>query len=76
VLRKLHRGRAGEVDATDLDAARIRPVLAGDEVEQRGLAGAVRADHADEFAVLDRQVDRIDGGQPAESAREAADLKQ
>ena len=47
----------------DLDRAGIRLVLAGDHAEQRGLAGAVRADHADDAAgrqlegeVVDQQV--------------------
>ena len=45
------RGRDGrEIVAVEHDAAAARPQHAGDHVEQRGLAGAVRADHAADFA--------------------------
>ena len=45
----MHRG-------TDLDGAGVGLLLAGDHAEQRGLAGAVRADHADDAA--GRQIER------------------
>ncbi|WP_373696587.1 hypothetical protein [Variovorax sp. EBFNA2] len=51
-------------------------VEARDEVEQRGLACAVRADHAQQFAFAHLQVDGIDGREPAETAHEAAHFKQ
>src|SRR5262245_22352602 len=48
---------------THLDGAVVRLILAGDHAEQRGLAGAVRADHADDAAgrqlegeIVDQQV--------------------
>ena len=45
------RGRDGrEIGAVEQDAAAAWPQHAGDHVEQRGLAGAVRADHAADFA--------------------------
>ena len=37
-----------------------RLVDAGDEVEQRRLAGAVRADHADDLALVDVEVEAVD----------------
>ena len=45
----------GDVAAFQHDAAAIGPQHAGDEVEQRRLAGAVRADDAERFAARQRQ---------------------
>ena len=42
-IAELHR-------LADLDRARVRLLLPGDHAEQRGLAGAVRTDHADDAA--------------------------
>ncbi len=42
-----------------------RPVERADQVQHRGLAGAGRADDRHQFAVLDGQVDRAYGGDPA-----------
>src|SRR5690606_16066603 len=39
------RPQPGDVLAPEADSALLRPVEAGDAVEQRGLAGAVGADH-------------------------------
>src|SRR3954463_11765839 len=66
----------GRVPARDVGAAKAYRAArngerAGDEVEQRGLAGAVRADQAVDRAALDAQVHRIDRGQPAEAAAQA-----
>jgi hypothetical protein len=49
------------------DRALIRPKIAGDEVEERRLAGAVRADDAGDFVLAEREVDAVDGGQRAEA---------
>ena len=55
-IAELHR-------LADLDRARVRLVLPGDHAEQRGLAGAVRADDADDAAgrqlegeIVDQQI--------------------
>jgi hypothetical protein len=61
--------RAGDPEAGDLvrlesddalpfedDVADVGPVDAGDEVEEGGLAGAVRPDDADDLALVDVQV--------------------
>ena len=55
-IAELHR-------LADLDGAGVGLLLAGDHAEQRGLAGAVRADHADDAAgrqlegqIVDQQV--------------------
>ena len=44
---------AGDVGAAELDAAARRAVHAGDGADQRGLAGAVRADDGDDRALGD-----------------------
>ena len=52
-LTGLQRQRLGAVED---DAAALRLVEAGDAVEERGLAGAVRADEAGDGAGVDREV--------------------
>ena len=52
--------------AVERDRALGRDVQAGDHVEERGLAGAVRPDEADDAAARDREVDVADGHQAAE----------
>ena len=49
---------AAELDrlAVDEDLALVRPVEAGEDVHQRGLAGAVLAEQAEDLARPDRQV--------------------
>jgi hypothetical protein len=42
------------------DLAVVELLLAGDDLEQRGLAGAVGPDQADALAVADAQVDRVE----------------
>ena len=56
--------RLQDVGALHRDGARARPDQAGDHPHQGGLAGAVRADHADRFARLDLEADaeqRLEG---------------
>ena len=48
------------------DAAAVGSLEAGDEVEERGLAGAVVADEADDASGWDVQVDVVDGDDPSE----------
>ena len=57
-------------------AARRRLVDPGDHVEERRLAGAVRADQADDRALGDREVDVVDRDQAAELLAERVDLEQ
>src|SRR5262249_57855399 len=45
---------------------------AGDDVEEGGLARAVRPDEADDLAVVDVEIDRIERNEPAEAAGQAA----
>ena len=49
----------------------VRLVDAGDQVEERRLAGAVRADHADDLALVDVEVELGDDLQAAEGLRDA-----
>ena len=80
-LRKLEgpdqaRGRdrlrraGGDVVAGEYDTAGIGRLEARDQVEQRGLAGAVRADDGGDAALGYIQVDGIDRDQAAEAARD------
>ena len=54
------------------DLAVVRLVDAGDQVEERRLAGAVRADHADDLALVDVQVEVGHDLEAAERQRDAA----
>ena len=70
----LLRRRVGHVAAADEDAARRRPVEAGDQRQQRRLARAARPQDGDELALGDRQVDivgRRDGAVALAHALEA-----
>ena len=57
------------------DRAVARRVEAGDQVEHGGLAGAVGPDEPDDLAGRDREVEPVDGLQPAEALAEPADLQ-
>jgi hypothetical protein len=48
----------------------------GDQPQQRGLAAARGADEDDELALLDRQVDALDGAQVAEVLFDALELQE
>ena len=69
-------GSPAMLSPLEQDLARVRPVDAGDEVEDRRLAGAVRADHADDLALVDVQVEPVDDAQAAERLRHAPELEQ
>ena len=58
-------GQALDRVAGDAHRAGGRPVQAGGEIEQRGLAGAGRADDGDQLAAADGQVDRRAPTRPA-----------
>ena len=49
--------------ALECDAARVRREHAGDQIEQRGLAGAVRADHREDRALRHGKADVGDRAQ-------------
>ena len=57
---------AGHVLAVEHDPAGGRPVDAGEHVEERGLARAVRADQRNDRAARNREVDVVRGDETAE----------
>ncbi len=67
------RRPAGDVLAVEADASRRRLQLARQQVDERGLAGAVRPDDA--VHLVGREVERhaVDRDQPAEAPRQALD---
>ena len=62
--------------AVEPDRAGVRLVEAGDAVEQRRLAGAVRADQAADRAGRDREADVVERGDAAEADRTFVDRQQ
>ena len=68
--------RPGDALAREDDVALRRLVDAGDEVEERRLAGAVRADHADDLALVDVEVEPGDDLQAAERHRHLPELQE
>src|SRR5262249_23118361 len=71
--RDLVRRQAGGARAVDGDAAGARRVDAADAVHQRGLAGAVRADHAEHFPRRHLEVEAVERGEAAEARHQALD---
>src|SRR6202030_3844598 len=66
---------ADQLAAMQLNRSGGRPQDAGDEVEHGGLAGAVRADQADDLALVDDGIEAIDSGQAAEAASQGLNLQ-
>src|SRR5581483_5221844 len=62
--------------AFEAQLSRVGSVEAGDEVEDGRLAGAVRADQADDLALRHVERDVVDRDDPAEAARDVPDLQQ
>src|SRR5262249_23185046 len=60
----------------ELDLARVGCVDAGDQVEQRRLAGPVRPDHAHDLALVHVEVEPVDAQQSPEALRDAAQVEQ
>ena len=65
----------GDVLAEEAHAARGRREVAGDDVEQRRLAGAIGPDHRPPLARRHRERDVLDGAQRAECPRDALELE-
>ena len=63
ILHRLPR----DVAAGQMDAALVDPVVAGDQVQQRGLAAAVGTDQAVHLARTQFQRNAVHGGQAAEA---------
>src|SRR5207237_1409473 len=75
-LRDLVRVEADDAAPVEHDVARVRPEDARDQVEERRLAGPVRADHADDLALANLQVELADHAQAAERLAHAVQLEQ
>ena len=69
------RGERRDVAAVEADAAVVGLEVAGDHVDQRGLAGAIAADQADALAGPDDQHD-VGGGHDRAEAVDAVDVQQ
>ena len=72
----LVRSGAGDIDAVEADFPGVGVEIAGDQIEKRGLAGAVGADDADGLAARDGEIDGIGGLDGAEGSGEAPDLEE
>ncbi len=75
-LHALRHGRPRDVLAPEEDLARLGRQQRADDIDERGLAGAVGADKRDELALLDAQVDVVDGARLAEIALEVDGLQE
>ena len=70
------RGEARQRAALELDVAVGEAIDAADAVEQRGLAGAVRADQAADLAVADVERDAAQRDDAAEAHRHVGNAEQ
>ena len=70
------RRHSGDVAPVEYHAACGRREQATDEIEERGLAGAVRADHRPQFSLRHRKRDVADGREPAEMLGSGDDFQQ
>ena len=61
--------------AVEFDGAAVRREQAGYQVEQRGLAGAVRTDQRVDLAGADRKAGVVDGADAAEMLGDAGHLQ-
>jgi hypothetical protein len=68
--RHLVGRKAGDVAAAQQDPAAGRRHLAGEEVDERRLAGAVRPDDGVDLARLECERDVVDRGEALEALRE------
>ena len=66
------RPQAHELATEGPHRAGIRPVITGDEIEARRLAGAVWSDQRDRLAFVDRKAQILNGAQSAEPPAEVA----
>ena len=67
------RRHAREIAAVEEDAARVRPLQAGDDPQERALAAAARPEHGDELAVRHLEVDPVERGLAVERDRHVLD---
>src|SRR5262249_49674043 len=64
--RELHGPQPRDLLAVEPHAAALRGEEARHQVERRGLARAVRPDEPEDLALLEREVEILDGGDAAE----------
>ena len=74
-LRDPVRWQAGDVDAIVMDASGRQRQHAGDQVEDRRLAGPVRTDQAADLSGRERQADAVDGADAAETLGDLGELQ-
>src|ERR1700733_1003008 len=74
-MRKAVAGKPGAIALADKNAAGERPLKTGKDIDQRGLAGAVRTDEAEDLAPLQRHTDVIYRDEAAEADGYATRLK-
>jgi hypothetical protein len=70
------RGQPADGMAVEADLSGVGAQGAGDEIEQRGLARAVRPHDADQLAFRQREADVADGAHPAEALADARHLEE
>src|SRR5580700_5961217 len=70
------RRRRGDVVAGEADLTGVGRGVAGDEVEHRALAGAVRADYADRLALGYGEAELVGHGERAVPLRDRHELQQ
>src|SRR6202521_560336 len=75
LARDLVRGQAGDVFTLEDDFARARTLDAHDRLHRGRLAGAVRADQAENLAGAQIETEVLDRGEAAEALGEAADFE-
>jgi len=68
-------GKTAHRLAVQPDGARGRTVEAPDDLQQRALAGPVRADDGDDLAVVDPERDACDGREAAKALRDRINLE-
>src|SRR5208283_6145891 len=69
------RPQPGDAPPLETDCAAGGGDEAGDEVEQRGLAGPVGTDDAEDFLVANAQGMVVDGAKPSKVLGQSVDLK-
>src|SRR5262249_48586687 len=65
-----------DAPAGQADFSGVWPIHAGDQIETRGLAGAVRADEPDDFSCRHLEAYLLHGLETAEALRQAFDVEQ
>src|SRR5262249_55287162 len=65
----VYRGE-GDVFALEQDPAAVRLEMSADQIDERGLAGAVRAHQREKFALVDGEIHAIAGVHAAKRLRE------